>query len=82
MPSTELLLELRRQVLVEMEKRAKQRGLHLGKDMRILLYERLDGMKVRREALGTSLPEPTAAERDDLIAYLTARAVETSSAKQ
>jgi hypothetical protein len=71
MPSAELLKALRRAVLNEMEKRAKLRGLDLGKDYRTILYEKLDGMRERREQLGNPYREPTAAERADLQAYLT-----------
>jgi len=78
MTNIELLRSLRKAVLVEMEKRAKLRGLDLGKDYRTILYERLDSMRARREALGTSLPEPTDAEKDDLVRYLTSRAQATA----
>jgi hypothetical protein len=74
MPSAELLKALRKQILAEMEKRARQRGLDLGKDYRTILYERLDAMKERREQLGSPYAPPTQAEKDDLIAYLTTRA--------
>jgi hypothetical protein len=74
MPSIELIKALRQQILAEMEKRARQRGLDLGKDMRTILYERLDAMKARREALGSPYPAATKAGIDDLTAYLTERA--------
>jgi hypothetical protein len=70
MASIELLKALRHKILAEMEKRAKQRGLDLGKDYRTILYERLDSMRARREALGTPYAPPTAAERADLESYL------------
>jgi hypothetical protein len=74
MADIELLKALRHKILAEMEKRAKQRGLDLGNDYRTLLYERLDGMRARREALGTPYAPPTAAEKADLVNYLTATA--------
>jgi hypothetical protein len=74
MASVELLKGLRLKILGEMEKRARQRGLDLGKDMRSILYSKLDGMRERREALGNPYREPTAAETDDLVSYLTSRA--------
>ena len=61
MPNIELLKALRSQILAEMEKRARLRGLDLGKDMRTIVYERLDAMRGRREALGDPDPEPTSA---------------------
>ena len=70
MPSAELLKALRRAVLTEMETRAKLRGLDLGKDMRSILYSKLDAMKARREECGNPYPAPTAAERADLETYL------------
>jgi hypothetical protein len=70
MANTELLKALRLKILGEMEKRAKQRGLDLGKDYRTILYERLDSMKERRKQLGSPYAEPTQAETADLQAYL------------
>jgi hypothetical protein len=78
MPSAELLKALRRAVLTEMETRAKLRGLDLGKDMRSILYSKLDAMKERREQLGNPYLKPTRAQLADLQAYLTARAAETA----
>jgi hypothetical protein len=78
MPSAELLKALRRAVLNEMEKRARQRGLDLGKDYRTILYERLDSMKARREELNNPYPKSTKAELDDLVAYLAERAAATA----
>jgi hypothetical protein len=77
MANTELLKALRLKILGEMEKRARQRGLDLGKDARTLLYERLDSMKARREQLGNPYSKPTKAETDDLVAYLASRAAAT-----
>jgi hypothetical protein len=74
MANAELLKALRLKILGEMERRARQRGLDLGKDYRTILYERLDAMKNRRKQLGSPYAEPTQAEKDDLIAYLTTRA--------
>jgi hypothetical protein len=78
MANVELLKGLRLKILAEMEKRAKQRGLDPGKDMRSILYERLDSMKARRAELGNPYPEVTAAEKTDLIAYLSERAQATA----
>jgi hypothetical protein len=74
MANAELLKGLRLKILAEMEKRARQRGLDLGKDMRSILYSKLDAMKERRQQLGNPYGTPTRAERSDLIAYLTERA--------
>jgi hypothetical protein len=71
MANVELLKGLRLKILAEMEKRARQRGLDLGKDMRSILYSKLDAMKSRREELGNPYPKATKAERADLQAYLT-----------
>jgi len=79
MPSIELIKALRHAVLAEMEKRARQRGLDLGKDMRTILYEKLDAMQARRQALGEQPRPLTTAEKADLMEYLRRRA---SSAKQ
>jgi len=79
-PNIELLKALRSQILAEMEKRARLRGLDLGKDMRTIVYERLDAMRGRREALGDPYPEPTSAQLAELEAYLSKREAEAPSA--
>jgi hypothetical protein len=78
MPSVEMLRQLQRALIVEQEKRMRQKGLDPGIGMREQLYRRLDGMKQRREALGRPYAPPTAAETDDLVAYLTERAAATT----
>jgi hypothetical protein len=70
MPNIELLRSLRKVVLTEMEKRARQRGLELGKDMRTILYEKLDRMAENRRRLGDELPPLTGAQKADLGAFL------------
>jgi hypothetical protein len=53
-----------------MEKRARQRGLELGKDMRTILYEKLDRMAENRRQLGEELAPLTPAQKADLGAFL------------
>jgi hypothetical protein len=77
-PSTELLKTLRRVLLDEQARRAKQRGLEPGLDGRTQLYVKLDQMRENRERLGNPYSEVSPKERADLIAYLTARAAETA----
>jgi hypothetical protein len=74
MPSIEMMRQLQRALLVEQEKRMKQRGLQPGLGAREQLYSRLDQMRARREALGRPYAPPTAAEKDDLVSYLSERA--------
>jgi hypothetical protein len=78
MPSIELLRTLRNALIVEQEKRQRQRGLQPGLDGRAQLYTRLDAMRARREALGRPYAPSTQAERDDLISYLSERAEATA----
>ena len=80
MPSVELLQALRRALLVEQEKRAKQRGWPLGSDPRLALYEKLDEMRARRCAHGEEIPPMTPAQRLDLEQYL-AKVAEREAAK-
>jgi hypothetical protein len=70
-PNIELLQQLCSALLVEQEKRWRQKGYNPSISARVQLYERLDAMRARREALGRPYAPPTQAERDDLIAYLT-----------
>jgi hypothetical protein len=77
-PSIELLKQLRSALLVEQEKRWRQKGYNPSISARVQLYQRLDGMRARREALGRPYAPPTQAERDDLQTYLSARAAETA----
>jgi hypothetical protein len=77
MPNTELLRALRRALLAEQEKRAKQRGWPLG-DPRMALYEKLDRMAENRKRLNGELPQLTAAQRADLGAFLSALAARST----
>jgi hypothetical protein len=69
MPNIELLRALRRALLAEQEKRAKQRGWPLG-DPRTVLYEKLDRMAENRRRLDGELPQLSPAQRADLSAFL------------
>ena len=73
-PNIELLQQLRSALLVEQEKRWRQKGYNRKVSARIQLYEKLDRMAANREALGSPLPPMTPAELGDLVSYLTARA--------
>ena len=74
MPSIELLRTLRNALIVEQEKRQRQRGLLPGVDGRTQLYLKLDQMRENREQLGNPYPEVSPKERADLEDYLTALA--------
>jgi hypothetical protein len=69
-PSVELLLALRRALLAEQERRARQRGWPLGADVRTVLYQKLDDMAARRRAVSGEPVPLTVAQRVDLVSYL------------
>jgi hypothetical protein len=70
MPSIELLRTLRNALIVEQEKRQRQRGLLPGVDGRTQLYLKLDQMRENRDRLGSPYPEMSPKERADLETYL------------
>jgi hypothetical protein len=81
MPSTELLLALRRALVAEQETRWRQKGYNPSISARVQLYERLDRMAANRRRLAGELPPLTPKDHAELEAFLTMVACEQATAK-